>query len=255
MSARLYWYPEPDGLLVAIDLGRSWSELAEADSSDLSTARSADGQRVITTYGHMRTVRALCEYLTGYDTIRELSILGVHLQRNGVVALAEDDGATWGGFAREAPQRGATAIRVSRLLWSAWSTIDLGAGDVVVVQGASGRWEEAEVSSVSAERVVIASPGLRFDYQDEPWVLVRDRRFWPFLRMQDGALQTPILRSDHRITWALELQLEEPPSRLARAAESEESYRGTTAIGGPAYDGDVDVDVERATTSATITSW
>ncbi len=258
MTAQLYWYPTPESLLRVVDLGLGWRELVEGDPADSVSARSADGQRVLTTFTSMRTLRTLVEYLTSVSVVRECQAIGNHLRRNGVIGLAEEDGATWGGFAKSAPARGDTIVRIEENLWDAWSTADLDVGDVVVVQGASPRgvWEEAVVSAISAnKRKVTLSAGLLFDYSEEPYVLIRDRRFWPFVRLQDGALNTPILRTDHRITWALELQLEEPPSRLARAATQGLRYRGTTATDGElAYDSDLDVDLELATATTTV-SW
>lgn len=257
MTARLYWYPEPDGLVRVVDLGRAWRDLADGDAEDSVTDRSADGQRVVTAFTSWRRRRALVEYLDDPAVIREVQAVGVHLRRNGVIGLAEDDGCTWGGFARAAPEQGEDTIRIEDNLWESWSTVDLDVGDVVVVQGASPRgvWEECTISSINAakRKIVLAEP-LRYSYADEPYVLVRDARFWPWLRLEDRALQAPILRSDHRITWSLELALEEPPSRVARAAERGTRYRGPTGstLVGEAYDADLDVELDAATTSATV---
>lgn len=258
MSGLIYWYPEADGLLHVVDLGRSWRDLADADAEDSVVATTADGKRVVTTFTSWRRRRALAEYLDDAAVIRDLQAIGVHLRRNGVIGVAEEAGCAWGGFAREAPEQGGTTLRIEDNLWEDWSTPDLDVGDAVIVQGASprGRWEECTIATINAakRRITLAEP-LRFDYRDEPFVFVRDARFWPWLRLTDAALQTPILRSDHRLTWSLDLALEEPPSRVANASDRGTRYRGTS--GSPraasAYDADVeDLDLERSTTTA---SW
>jgi hypothetical protein len=245
VTAHLYWYPEDDGLVRSIDLGLGWRELITGDGADLVAARSADGQRIVTTFTSMRQVKALVEYVTDAAVVRELYAIANHLRRNGVIGLAEEDGATWGGFAREAPEQGETVIKIEDNLWEGWSTADLAVGDTVVIQGASpgGKWEEAVLSAINASRRKITlSSGLRFDYSTEPYVLVRDSRFWPFLRLKDGAMGTPPIRTDHRITWALDLDLEEPPSRIARAAERGTRFRGTSGdpLGEESYGADLD---------------
>lgn len=257
MTARIYWYPDPDGLVRELDLGRPWSELADADGEDSVSARSADGQRVVTAYTSWRRRRALIEYLDDAATIRELQAIGVHLRRNGVIALAEDAACTWGGFARDTLVQGATTVRIEDNLWEAWSTEDLDVGDVVVIQGASPRgvWEESTIATISGnKRKITLATALRYDYSEEPYVFVRDARFWPYLRLEDRSLTTPILRSSNRLTWSLDLNLEEPPSRIARAADRGTRYRGTTGstITGDVYDADLDVDLELSSTSATV---
>jgi hypothetical protein len=242
VSAQIYWYPETDGPLRILDLIRDWRELTHADPADFVSARNADGQRILTTYLSMRTVRAAIEYVDDRAVVRELQAIEGHLRRNGTIGIAERDGSAWGGFATELPEQGATEVRITENLWAAWgSAADLDAGDTIIVQGPSpvGRWEECVIASVSANRRRITlAEGLRYDYSAGDWCLVRDSRFWPIVRSQDAAINTPILRTDHRITWALDLQLEEPPHRIARAAELNEPYRGTTGpiLSGASYE-------------------
>jgi hypothetical protein len=257
VTAHLYWYPEDDGLVRALDLGIGWRELVAADGGDLVAARSADGQRIVTTFTTMRRVRGLVEYVTDAAVVRELYAIGNHLTRNGVIGLAEEDGATWGGFARSAPEQGETVLKIEDNLWEGWSTADLAIGDTVIIQGASpgGKWEEAVLADINGpKRKITLSSGLRYDYSTEPYVFIRDARFWPFLRLQDGALQTAPIRTDHRITWALELELEEPPSRLARAAERGTRFRGTSGapLGQESYGEDYDAGDAVAGATTTV---
>lgn len=229
MTAQLYWYPEDNEPLRTLDLGRAWRELTRVMTRDQVNAQAADGGRTMATFTSMFACSARAEYLTDAGVVRELQAIEDHLQRNGLVGLAEEDGRTWGGFARTPPSAGATEVKIAENLWSTWSTVETDVGDTVIVQGASprGRWEEAVIASINAAKLKITfASGLRYDYSDEPYVLVRDAAFWPLLRLQTGALNRPVLTTDHRITWRAALDLEEPPNRVAKAAGRAEPFRG-----------------------------
>jgi hypothetical protein len=237
VTARIYWYPEDTGPLRELDLGRYWSELVEADAADNATARTADGQRVMTTYSSARSCRVLLEFLSAIDSpsvVRELYAIQNHLRRNGVIAIAEEEGRTWGGYARTLLARGSTEIPIVRNLWGLWDTPDLAAGDEVVIYGGGleGKWEKATVQSItSSKRKIVLTSGLRYDYQDQPWVHVRDARFWPYVRLADDAVNAPILTTDHRITYNLEMRLEEHGAMLADGSSAEGQYQGTVGVG------------------------
>lgn len=241
MTARIYWYPEEGGPLRELDLGRYWSELTEADASDNATARTADGQRVMSTYSSSRSCRVLLEYLSAIDSpsvVRELYAIQNHLRRNGTIALAEEEARTWGGYARTLLVRGATDVPIISNLWALWDTPDLTAGDEVVIYGggSGGKWEKATVQSItSSKRKIVLTSGLRYDYQDQPWVHVRDARFWPYLRLADEAVNAPILTTDHRITYNLEARLEEHGAMLVSGSTQEGQYRGTSGGSGLGY--------------------
>lgn len=237
-TARIYYYPEEDARLREVDLGRLWSELADGDPADLAIARSGDGARVVTTFGSSRTVRVLMEYLNDYDVVQELQAVANHLRRNGVIAVAEVGTATWGGFAKQPPERGDTVIKIEENLWALWSLEDIDVGDVVVVRGGGldGRWEEVTITAINAAKKRIEiTPALRFDYSQEPWVLVHDRRFWPYLRASDSQLGAPIISNDHRITWNFEVQLEEARANMAAGVDAEGPFT-STSTGGASYE-------------------
>jgi hypothetical protein len=250
VSAQIYWYPETDGPLRVVDLGRGWRDLIEGDPADVVSARNADGQRVLTTYMSMRVVRAACEYIDDREALTECQAIGNHLRRNGVIGIAEDAGHTWGGFANVLPVQGATEVTITENLWADWGTGGPNPGDTIVVQGPSpsGRWEECVVlSTANNRRKITLASGLRYDYSDGAFALVRDARFWPILRLQDAALNLPILKSDRRITWSLDLQLEEPPHRLTTTAETAEPFRGPDPASPlrAGYDAEIPADATR----------
>lgn len=233
MAGRIYWYPSNDASLRTIVMDRAWRELVTANARSSTLARAGDGTRVQTSFAAARRLRAQAEYLMSLSVIREIEAVNLHLDRNKWIAIAEDDGCTWGGYARTPPAMGDASIRIDSQLWASWSTTTLGAGSTVVVQGASpkGLWEEVVVSSVSGTTVNFASSPLRFDYSDEPYVLVRDARFWPYLRKQDGAIGDVSLTTDRRISWRLDWQLEEHTAKIASNATRTDPFRGATGTG------------------------
>ena len=66
---------------------------------------------------------------------------------------------------------------------------------------------EPAVSEVGS--VYTLSSGLLYTYEDQPWVLIRHRGFWPLLRLPVGSRNQRMLTHDHRINWTFDAQLEE----------------------------------------------
>lgn len=235
MSARIYWYPEPSAYLEVLDLGRGWSEHAPGQTTESSIATTGAGKRTVTTFGSWRRARFAAEYLDDATVVDELYAVADHLRRGGTIGVAEDAACTWGGFAKIALTRGDTTLKIHENLWAAWETPVLAAGDVVVVRGGgtAAKWEQVRILSISGnQRTVTLDRGLRFDYDEQPWVLIHDRRFWPALRATDRQLQTDPIQTDHRITWDLVLDLEEDAPAIAAAAAAGTPFRGEAVWGG-----------------------
>lgn len=233
-TARIYWYPDPDGYLEETDLGRRWSEHVAGQSADLAMSRTGEGGRVITTFGSWRRARFAMEYIDDADLVHDLYAVVDHLRRNNTIAIAEEGAATWGGFATRTLQRGDNEVKIAENLWSEWSPPMIAAGDEIVIRGGSAgaKWETCKILSIGAnQKKVTLDRALRYSYEDQPWVLVHDRRFWPFLRFTDQALTSNPLQTDHRITWDLDLELEEDPAAMAALAAAPMVYAGTSTFG------------------------
>lgn len=234
MSARLFWYPTPGGALRMLNLGRPWSELIDEEATSSAPQRTVSGRRSLTVWSSWTKVRALCEYLPDGDVVRELqAIVNALKVRGAVIGLAEEADCTWGGFLRGRPSAGKLTLEIEENMWQDWpGTPSLTAGDVVVVQGPSPKFlrERAVVASRSGRQITLAAPGLLNDYSEEEYVFVHDARFWPWLELQDGALNGQVLQTAHRITWTLDLQLQEPVSRIVNGAEQGGSHRGEVDV-------------------------
>lgn len=228
-NAAIWYYPGPGAGLKKIDLGRPLSDLQDQPVRDEAVSQSISGSRTKIVWASWHLVPVSMALFADQSVVRELDALINHLQRGGSCTLAEDDGYPFAAFLATAPERGATTLYYTENLYSEYGTYTPTAGDVLVVQGPGPEYlrEEVVLSGVSGRAISIASPGLRFDYSAESWIHVRPKGFWPILRLQEGATNRAHLRHERRITYTLDLALEEPPNALdLAAAHAREPYQG-----------------------------
>lgn len=224
MGAIFYWYPGPGAALKTVDIGRPLSNIAEREVRREHTTDSFTGTRSRVVYDAYSQVQVTIELFTDASIIRELEAIENHLKSGGTIALAEESGANFGGYLIAPPARGATTITAFSNQWGAWGTATGGAGDVLVLQSPAPEYkrEKLAMASRSGLTATFSAPGVRYDYTDAPWVFVRDARFWPYLRLQAGAMNQQLIFTDRRVSWTIEMALEEVPSRIE--AGSFQSY-------------------------------
>lgn len=212
MSAKLWWQPTGSTRVYSLDLGRPFSQVDEFDLVDESVSQSISGQRTRVVFSTTRAVDYTAELLDDYRVVRKLESLQQHLRSGGLVSVAEDGARTLAAFADGVPNG-------TELDWFVnlfpYGTEANGfapvAGDVLVLRGPGPQMllEEAEVvSSVLTTEVELLHNTIGA-WDEQAWCLVRNKGFWPVLRLRRGV--TRILETDRRINWRLHLQLEEPP--------------------------------------------
>lgn len=236
MTARIYYYPEPGGALKAIDLQRPLTTIKERPARREFLEESWSGRRTTATTDAFTAVELVHAQFDEHDVARELEVLENFLQGGGIIAIAEDEGVNFGGYLQTAPAAGGTSITVFANQWSAWGSITTGANDVVVVQGPAPvfKREPIVVTDRTGLTATLESPGLRYDYTEQAWVFVRDKRFWPYLRLQKGAKGRELLTHDHRLSFDFIAPLEEVQPLLDLGAESFDTEWGTEN-GEPTY--------------------
>ena len=87
--------------------------------------------------------------------------------------------------------------------------------------------EFIEIDSISSTSGINTKTGLIYSYQSRP-ILLRWRDFYQCLKMTQRSNGTPIVTSNHRISYTLDLQLEEDWRTLA-AIQDTGNLQGITA--------------------------
>lgn len=236
-NAAIYWYPGGGStLLRKISLGQSLSEVLDRPVRNEVISEAISGRRTKVVFSSMHAVRVRIEFFADESVRRELDAMINQLQRGGTIAVAEDtDYTAWGAYLTNRP----IAASQSFIDWdfnlysgfdTAWTPT---AEDILVMQGPGPKYlrEEVRIASVAGRRFTISGP--RYDYSDEEWVFIRPKAFWPALRLQGGATNDELLTTDNgRITYRLDLPLEEPPDAMATGSTVTAPYQGTSDNGG-----------------------
>lgn len=237
----IYYYPDPKGSLVTIDLVdvsevEYHQERNRTDSERLDFGiRSADfGGR-----HRVRIVRARFAGLTqaGEDLRAQLETLEAHLKSGQPIGFSEDDDKSFAAYMNRKSPVGNTILKtLGTSFYNSAATV--AAGDYVTIQTANpdAIVEHARVSSLSASgRVVTLASGVVHSYQSGGRkTLVRWRGFWPVLKLPEGAINDPIITTDRRMNYTLDMTLVEDMEALFLLAGTKaEEFIGTqTKAGG-----------------------
>lgn len=212
MSASIWFHPRGGRTIEEIDLGCSFTDVDEFPVVSEAVAQSMSGRRTRVVFSGTWG----CDYEISlmrpdYDVIRKLEALQSHLVNGGLCTLAEDNSRTLGGFVLDEPGPQSTELRWYANLWGSYGGFTAGNGDVLVLRGPSPEAvrEEVEVASSGVSTSATLSAAPLNTWRGYPWVFVRNKGFWPVLRLRTGVRK--ILTTNHRVTWRLQLQMEEPP--------------------------------------------
>jgi hypothetical protein len=233
-NAALYYYPDSRGTLETIDLGGPLSELTEIPLREIgqgvsllghpSTYVYSGGFRVRVSVANVPTLSSAGETLH-----RKLMTLSAHLERGGYVGLAADSATAWAGTIKKGLRRGDTNINAGLNRWYTSGT--LAAGDEVVIESANPEMlrEFNTVSSYSGvSGAMILSEGAAYTYTGAPWI--RHRNFYPALYWPADARSAPIIKSERRMHFTLEMELEVAWDVMdGVAADLAGSFRTSTA--------------------------
>lgn len=234
-SPTIYYYPDKSGTLETIDLV-DVSDIEVSIERFRSDSERVTGGLVVTDYGMrhvVRVVRARFEGTTqaGEDLRDELQTLEGHLQRGGFCGFAFDADKAWAGFLKQRKKRGDTALLTHGNVFYNTSAA-LATDDRVTIQSANpeGIVERARLVSVSGDSVTLQA-GLKNKLENLP-VLVRHRDFYPVMRMSSRSVNTPIITTDRRANYTLDLQLVEDVDSLFKFAGYGGTLTGTTDTAG-----------------------
>jgi hypothetical protein len=214
----IWYYPDPNGTIEEIDL-IDVSDLEISTERFRTDAEKVTGGLTITDYGTrhaVRIVRARFAGLTeaGEDLRAELKTLENHLQRGGWCGFARDKDTAWAGFVKTGRGRGQTILTTHGNVFYNPAAV-LASGDRVTLQSSNpdGLIEGPfRISSQVGDVITLAAP-MRKTFPRPP-ILVRERDFLPVLRMRSDVVNTPIITTDQRLNYTLDLQLVEDVEAL-----------------------------------------
>ncbi len=220
-NAAIWYLPKPFGDIEEIDLGEPLSDLQRTVMVSEVSAEAING-RISTVRLAARTrIRVVIERFVDVTLARKLRNLENHLQRGGVIAIAEDKDKAVAAFIETPPDRGDNGFVLQGRPFPFNPSAALEVGDFVTVQSPSPTYlyEEQEMAlALPVGSNLAALSLLSFDYSGEPWALFRHRGFWPTMHVPLANRAGTYLTHDHRISWTFDLVLEESQTMLESAA-------------------------------------
>lgn len=239
-NAKIWYYPTPGGTVEEIDLGEGLSDLQVETRTDQAVAEGISGMQATSQYSARATVRVIDERFTSASLHRKLYALREHLRRGGLCAIAEDCDKAWAAFAATIPVRTSSSVTIAAnaVPWPYDDAPSLASGEEVEILGSQPlglrcfTTTGSTISGNAATNVTMA--GVTFDFVEAGarWVLLRQRGFWPLLRMPISERNQPMITDDHRISYTLDVVLEEAIDQYEVWAEQPTVTVQTTTVTG-----------------------
>lgn len=226
-NSKFWYYPDPPGnLLVEVDLGGTVTDLkVPSTRMDQASATAFTGARTIVQWGGTSETRIRMEFagvaLLKRAIRRRLVAMLNHMDRGGSVMFAVDADKFYAAFFNRVHVAGETGISCRRSMDSVVSGVSLVDSEIVLrsanpnclidmqhVQGHSSG------AAPNMNDILTVNPGTTYDYSAERWVLVRELGSWPALRLPESERGRDHLTSNHEISFALDLPVEEDETSL-----------------------------------------
>ena len=219
-TAKFFYYPSSGGSLERIDLGENLSDLQVTPQRTVEDAYSLSGARDRISSGGILKIRFVNDRFTDGDLAYKLESLWTHLELGGLCGAVNDSAKAWAGYCESVPQRGDTELITGGNLYSAYTSGlavagAIAGGDIVCIQSSAPGIvrEYCKVDSVSGDTITLDDP-IRYDYPEGSTILVRHRDFFPAMRAPAEMMNTQIVTHDHRLSYTLDLTLEESPDAI-----------------------------------------
>jgi len=235
MSAKFYWYPDDDGSLSTIALAKPLTELHETRDPNRVSVKRGDGSSANATWLSDTRVRIVLERGLSAGNVRDLRQLEDHLHRGLPVGFAREHTKAWAAFGGST-FRGFTYIVAGAGAFTAWeSAAALASGDEVAIESAppEGEIEMHAISSVSSTTGYVTLNGETILRSFAGPIIVRHRDFYPALRMPDDRIGRPIVTTERRLSWTLDVELEIIPDIIRAGYDTDaEVHFGLSGITG-----------------------
>ena len=218
-NSKIWFYPGTSSTsgLVEIDFGEIISDVQITPYRVVNDAVSIGGAFSRVSRRSGMKVRIVNERFTDTTLAEKLYSLQSHLTAGGAMSFAVDGNdhyAAFKGITTADP--GKTVFpTMSAPLFDAYGEVLPANGDGLHIEsfGAGSRYEENVVQAyTSSARTLTLKRGLMYGHTNP--MLVRHRDFFPALYLPEDAMGTPIITSDHRITYTFDATFECYPAHL-----------------------------------------
>lgn len=216
MSAKFFYYPQPNGtFLRVIDLGEDLGELFSDFDVDAQDGVSYRGGifRSVGRTGEIVNIQR-DRLLLGEDLARKFVALQNHLDRGFSVGFTADDSKAWAAPLRFEPVGNTTALSCfPNPFRNAVGTNTIGANDYIVLETRPPAMlhEVAKVDSVSLSSAgggsITLDSGVDFHYQGGGPVFARYYRYWPILKRPAADVGQNIITNEGGRLFSLSLRL------------------------------------------------
>jgi hypothetical protein len=227
-TPRIYYYPDDTGTLETVNLGETLSDLTD-DQEVIGGQSTGDGgvlQRTVDgSFWRVRVLLSRFGTTPGSSELeRQLQSFTNHAQRGGPFIFSRDHDKTYAVKLASAPARAATALTATSNngLFNINSSAGVTTGDELVIESA-GREDRREIKTGGASTTAITL-GSGLDYTFTQTTFVRWRDCYPVCFLEEAS---PIVRSDRRRNWSLDLTFTYSASaavRLFRAANEDAMF-------------------------------
>ena len=235
----IYYYPDPAGTLEVLDFGEPLSDLQITQVREVADSYSRGGSFYRTTGASRLQIRIILENFTSASLVRQFESLSAHLERGGAIGFALDSAKAWAGFVdstSRAPVRGSSGMHTDGNAFKAWtgSVAALASGDDICIASAppEGYRDTCELSDAIAAAGTfadISSDRNVYTYESDT-IILRAHDFYPCLTMPASSVGVPILETNHRISYTLDLTLEEDWGTLVALAQTSAPLRDTSGL-------------------------
>lgn len=204
MSARVFWYPSPTSFY-GLDIGVPLTGLEEMEQRAESILDSASGFRRHLQFFGNRAVTVKSQRTGSPDLATEFESLQNHIRSRNIVAVAESENTTLAGWAISPPQPGDYSVQFYND-FSAWGPVTVELDDRFILCSPDGYQREEVIVTGYDGFTLSLSTQVRMAHTA---CFIRHKSFHPFLRIRSTG--SPMVVHDRRITWDLDLPMEEPP--------------------------------------------
>ncbi len=223
-NASWWYYSDPVGGLEEIDCGtEDPSMLLEMPVRDVRDSHSIAGGFHRTVLGGGLRVRIVIERFSGLTTsgkklMRQLASMESHLHRGGLAAFSADRDNAWAGVCTGIylPKQQDTAVtcfggNLMSVFTSTGTAAALAAGDELWIESMNPQFvrEIALVSSESSGVITLdTTDGTDITYTHEGTSWVRERNFYPALRLVAEQVGRHLLQTQYRHTYTFDATFE-----------------------------------------------
>lgn len=174
-------------------------------------------------------VRIVLERFTDFTLAEQFYSLQSHLEAGGVFSFTVDDSKKFAAFVKTtgfitglppvaSGSPGFNEVTHEARLMSEYGAHGLAADDVLHIEsfGAAGRREEVQVEAYNKPEIDLKT-GLLYNHMERGVSLIRHRDFFPFLVWPKGQMGSPLITSDHRVSWTVDFTCEVYNGNIANA--------------------------------------